>query len=204
MKFAYFVVAALAFQVASARPRSQDVDFGQFIGDNLLDSVLQKGELDKFTGNMDTMRKEVSETVKNSLPSMENVNKALVDASKSVADTIEQGTNSFNEYFDKNKPLIEKLVKGTSAKVASQVAYVKGVVVDAAHKGEAVRAAIKANCNALMQEVEMFGKSMEPHFAEARDHASKLAGTFFGVLRTAAERFRNDITKVLKAPPQTR
>lgn len=203
MKFAYLVVAALVFQVASARPKTKDIDFGQFIEDNLLDSV-QKGELDKFTGNMDTMRKEVAETIKNSMPSMENVNKALVDASKNVADAIEQGSKSFREHFDANKPLIDKMVQEASGKVASQVAYVKGVAVDAAHKRDAVRNAIKANYNTLLEEVGKFGKSIEPHLAEARDHASKLAGNFLKVLGTAAERFRNEITKVLQAPPQTR
>uniref|UniRef100_A0A1Y1N302 Apolipophorin-III n=1 Tax=Photinus pyralis TaxID=7054 RepID=A0A1Y1N302_PHOPY len=181
-KFVILLVATVVLQVALAKPKpaSQDIHFDQFVG------------------NMNTMGKDFAETFKNAMPAKNDVNNALVSASKTFSETVEQGSKSLSEHIETNKPLVEKLVKETAGKISEKVAYAKGVVESARSKGQLVKEVIDSNIKSLLAEGRKIEAELQPHIAHAKEHLAKLAGSFFNVLKTAGERFRADIAKALE------
>ncbi|KAK5638333.1 hypothetical protein RI129_012628 [Pyrocoelia pectoralis] len=185
-KFIYFFIAALAVQAVLARPKKTPA------------TQSEKTGLEQFMENFDSIRKEVEETIKKVLPGNKDINKALVDVSQTFAATVEKGTRELTEQADKNKPLVEKMVKEASDKITQSISYIKSLVgEDVVKKGEDVRKNVEANINTIFAEGKKVEEALKPSMEHAQENVKKFASDFFEMLKTAGERFKADLDKAV-------
>ncbi|XP_031331621.1 uncharacterized protein LOC116162206 [Photinus pyralis] len=183
-KFIYFFLAALAVQAVVARPKKTP--------------PTEKTGLEQFMENVDTVRKDIEATIKKVLPGNKDIDKALVDVSKAFATTVEKGTRDLTEQADKNKPVIEKLVKEASERISESVAYIKGLVgEDTVKKGEEVRKHVETNINNIFAEGKKVEEALMPSLEHAQEGMKKVAEDFFGMLKSAGERLKADLDKAI-------
>ena len=182
-KFVYFFIAALTFSAVLAKPKKV---------------TTEKPAIEQFFQNVETARKDVEASLQKVLPDSKEVNKAILDMSKTFATTVEQGTKDLNEQTEKNKPIIQNLIKEASSKISESVAFIKGLVSDdVAKKGEEIRKNVESHIKIIFAEGKKVEDAIKPTLEHAHENIKQFATNFFQELASAGERLKADIDRTI-------
>ncbi|KAK4878487.1 hypothetical protein RN001_010993 [Aquatica leii] len=163
-------------------------------------SLQQEAGVKELIKQVDTVRKEVEQSIKKALPDSQEVTNTLINVSKTFASAVEKGAKDLSESADKNKDMINNVIQDVSKGLSDSVKYIKGLAGDdVATKSQEVKAALQSHLDNIFASGKKIEEAIKPHLNQAQEHLKTFANTFFKDLAAAGEQLKADIDKAIES-----